>query len=97
MPLGTLLRCVTFCVKPRPAVTRRYPVLTPQTGIGAEVDIQAALKWYKQAAEGGDKRAIKRLASSGRGSNALDRRLEMEAMKEEHVAKGGKGDNCVVM
>lgn len=57
------------------------------------------MKWYKQAAEGGDKRATKRLASTNRTGNAvLDRRLEMEAMKEENGGKAGaKGDNCVIM
>lgn len=59
----------------------------------------SAMKWYRDAAEGGDKRATKRLASNARGSKALDRRLEMEAMKEE--TKGGsensKGDNCLIM
>lgn len=70
-----------------------------QTGIGTEADMGAAMKWYRDAAEGGDKRAIKRLASNARGSKALDRRLEMEAMKEE--TKGGsehsKGDGCLIM
>jgi TPR repeat protein len=56
------------------------------------------MKWYRQAADGGDKRAAKRLASSNRtGVSALDRRLEMEAMKEDHGVKGAKGDNCVIM
>jgi len=56
------------------------------------------LKWYKQAAEGGDNRATKRLASNARGSKALDRRVEMEAMKENSsAAKDGKGDNCIIM
>ena len=68
-----------------------------KTGIGAEVDLAAAIKWYKQAAEGGDQRAIKRLAATGRGSNALDRRLEMEEMKNERRQKDGKGDGCVIM
>ncbi|OWT39454.1 protoplast regeneration and killer toxin resistance protein [Cryptococcus neoformans Bt1] len=53
-----------------------------ETGIGIEANPQAALTWYKQAAEGGDKRAAKRLATGSR-SSALDRRLEMEALKEE--------------
>jgi hypothetical protein len=56
------------------------------------------MKWYKQAADGGDKRATKRLASSHRtGNTVLDRRLEMEAMKEDNGQKGAKGDGCVVM
>ncbi|OCF43887.1 protoplast regeneration and killer toxin resistance protein [Kwoniella heveanensis CBS 569] len=74
-----------------------------ETGIGSEANPQGAMKWYKMAAEGGDKRAAKRLASGGggggaggRGSAALDRRLEMEAMKEEHQAKGGK-ESCLIM
>jgi TPR repeat protein len=60
--------------------------------------MQEAIKWYKQAAEGGDKRATKRLASNARGSTALDRRLEMEAMKEDSgITKGAKGDSCMIM
>lgn len=70
-----------------------------QTGVGTDADVQESMKWYKQAAEGGDKRATKRLASTNRTGNAvLDRRLEIEAMKEDHAGKGGaKGDGCVVM
>jgi TPR repeat protein len=70
-----------------------------QTGIGIEADPSEAMKWYKQAAEGGDKRAQKRLVGGTRGqSQALDRRLELEAMKEEHKGNAnGKGDGCVVM
>ncbi|WRT69591.1 uncharacterized protein IL334_006580 [Kwoniella shivajii] len=69
-----------------------------ETGIGIEVNAQASMKWYELAAEGGDKRATKRLAAGYKsgGGAALDRRLEMEAMKEEHQAKGGK-DSCIVM
>ena len=69
-----------------------------QTGVGTEANIQEAMKFYRQAAEGGDKRAQKRLQSNNRnGMSALDRRLEMEAMKEDHGTKGNKGDGCVVM
>ncbi|WWC92909.1 uncharacterized protein L201_007871 [Kwoniella dendrophila CBS 6074] len=73
-----------------------------ETGIGAEANSQAAMKWYKLAADGGDKRASKRLASGGSKGNgaggvALDRRLEMEAMKEEHKSKGGDKDSCIIM
>ncbi|RSH93388.1 hypothetical protein EHS25_007744 [Saitozyma podzolica] len=70
-----------------------------ETGIGIEADPSEAMKWYKQAAEGGDKRAQKRLVGGTRGqSQALDRRLELEAMKEEHKGNAnGKGDGCVVM
>jgi TPR repeat protein len=65
--------------------------------VGIEANMPEALKWYKQAADGGDNRATKRLASSSR-SKALDRRVEMEAMKESSsVAKDGKGDNCIIM
>jgi TPR repeat protein len=54
--------------------------------------MQEAMKWYKQAAEGGDNRA------TARGSKALDRRVEMEAMKENSSStKDGKGDNCIIM
>lgn len=59
----------------------------------------AAMTWYKLAADSGDKRAQKRL-QSGSKSAALDRRLEMEALKEERGTKGGKGgdkEGCVVM
>ena len=56
------------------------------------------MKFYRKAAEGGDKRAQKRLQANNRnGMSALDRRLEMEAMKEDHGLKSGKGDSCVVM
>ena len=49
-------------------------------------------------AEGGDKRAQKRLQSNDRrGMTALDQRAEMDAMKEDHGFKGGKADSCVVM
>lgn len=69
-----------------------------QTGVGTDADVNEAMKWYRQAAEGGDKRATKRLASSNRtGMSALDRRVEMEAMKEESGVKGAKGDGCVIM
>lgn len=60
------------------------------------------MKWYRQAAEGGDKRATRRLASNNKGGpvSALDRRLEMEAMKDDLPGrrKGSKDqDNCVIM
>jgi hypothetical protein len=81
--------------------TERAELTTSQTGIGTEPDLGEAMMWYKKASEGGDKRAQKRLAGGGGsktgGSGALDRRLEMEAMKEEHKGGGAKGDNCVVM
>jgi hypothetical protein len=55
------------------------------------------MKWYKLAAEGGDRRATKRLASNNRdGLSALDRRVELEALKEEQLGKGGK-EGCTVM
>ncbi|WVQ79276.1 hypothetical protein IAT38_001372 [Cryptococcus sp. DSM 104549] len=74
-----------------------------ETGIGIEADPAAAIPWYRQAAEGGDKRATKRLAqgATSRGGAALDRRLEMEAMKSDNVIGGGSGgkdkDGCVIM
>lgn len=73
-----------------------------ETGIGTEPDLQGAMKWYKQAAEGGDRRAQKRLTSQAQGrggSNVLDRRLEMEALKEERLLNKstGKGDGCLIM
>ena len=56
------------------------------------------MRFYRSAAEGGDKRAQKRLQSNDRrGMTALDRRAEMDAMKEDHAFKGGKSDGCVVM
>lgn len=56
-----------------------------------------AMTWYKRAAESGDKRAVKRLQTGSR-SAALDRKLEMEAMKEERGAKGkGDKEGCRVM
>ncbi|TYJ57779.1 hypothetical protein B9479_001389 [Cryptococcus floricola] len=83
-----------------------------ETGLGTDANPAAAQTWYKQAAEGGDKRAAKRLAAGGGSrSAALDRRLEMEALKEErsllsHSANsgsksgGGKDkdkDGCLIM
>lgn len=90
-PLGSPFQI--SCLINRLAETRR------QTGIGTEQDPQQAMKYYRQAAEGGDRRAQKRLQNNNRGGmSALDRRLEMEAMKEDRmVAKDGKGDGCVVM
>ena len=70
-----------------------------QTGVGAEPDMAAAMTWYKLASDNGDKRAQRRL-QSGNKSQALDRRLEMEALKEERSAKGGRGgdkEGCRVM
>ncbi|CAD6564166.1 MAG: hypothetical protein TREMPRED_003904 [Tremellales sp. Tagirdzhanova-0007] len=69
-----------------------------ETGIGTEADLDQAMRFYRSAAEGGDKRAQKRLQSNDRrGMTALDRRAEMDAMKEDHAFKGGKSDGCVVM
>ncbi|ODO06833.1 hypothetical protein I350_04193 [Cryptococcus amylolentus CBS 6273] len=83
-----------------------------ETGLGTDANPAAAQIWYKKAAEGGDKRAAKRLAAGGGSrSAALDRRLEMEALKEErsllsHSANsgsksgGGKDkdkDGCLIM
>lgn len=55
------------------------------------------MKFYRLAAEGGDKRAAKRLAGGMSGNAALNRRSEMDAMKDG----AGKGkddkDGCVVM
>jgi hypothetical protein len=57
------------------------------------------MHWYKLAADGGDKRATKRLNSSAAGGaarSALDRRQEMEAFKAESNGKGSK-DGCTIM
>jgi hypothetical protein len=56
------------------------------------------MKWYRLASEGGDKRAGKRLAAGMNGTAALNRRLELEAMKEGGAggAKGDK-DGCLIM
>jgi hypothetical protein len=55
------------------------------------------MEWYKKAADAGDKRATKRIQTGSR-SAALDRRLEIEAMKDENI-KGGKDgkDSCLIM
>lgn len=55
------------------------------------------MEWYKKAADAGDKRATKRIQTGSR-SAALDRRLEIEAMKDGDI-KGGKDgkEGCVVM
>lgn len=55
------------------------------------------MKWYRLAAEGGDKRASKRLAAGMNGTAALNRRGEMEAMKEGHSSGNKDKDGCVVM
>ncbi|KAK4688734.1 uncharacterized protein P7C73_g1382, partial [Tremellales sp. Uapishka_1] len=69
-----------------------------ETGIGTEASLPAAMKWYKSAAEGGDKRATKRLASNNRGGmSALDRRVELDAMKEDLPGKNGGKDGCLIM
>ena len=82
--------------EPSPASCSAHPY--PQTGVGADPDPAEALKWYRKAAEEGDKRAQKRLQSNNRtGMSALDRRLEMEAMKEDHGLNKGKGDGCLIM
>lgn len=60
------------------------------------------MEWYKKAADAGDKRATKRIQTGSR-SNALDRRLEIEAMKDENIRGGGNGggkdgkEGCVIM
>jgi hypothetical protein len=55
------------------------------------------MEWYKKAADAGDKRATKRIQTGSR-SAALDRRLEIEAMKDENI-KGGKDgkESCLIM
>lgn len=69
-----------------------------ETGIGTEANMPSAMAFYRSAAENGDKRAQKRLQTNDRrGMTALDRRAEMDAMKEDHGFKGVKGDSCVVM
>ncbi|KAI9639039.1 uncharacterized protein MKK02DRAFT_21775 [Dioszegia hungarica] len=68
-----------------------------ETGIGADADLKTAMEWYKKAADAGDKRATKRIQTGSR-SAALDRRLEVEAMKDENLKAGKDGkDGCVIM
>lgn len=55
------------------------------------------MKWYKKAADQGDKRATRRI-QTGTRSAALDRRLEMEAMKDEKLVNSKEGkDGCRIM
>ncbi|EJT45156.1 protoplast regeneration and killer toxin resistance protein [Trichosporon asahii var. asahii CBS 2479] len=69
-----------------------------ETGVGVEANMGQAMKWYRLASEGGDKRAARRLAGGMNGNAALNRRVEMEALKEGKAAgKGGDKDGCVVM
>ncbi|ORX37804.1 hypothetical protein BD324DRAFT_623399 [Kockovaella imperatae] len=69
-----------------------------ETGVGTAPDLNEAMKYYRKAAEAGDKRAQKRLLANNRtGVHALDRRLEMEAMKEDNGLGKSKGDGCVIM
>lgn len=56
-----------------------------------------AMKWYRLASEGGDKRAARRLAGGMNGNAALNRRVEMEALKEGRQAGGKDKDGCTVM
>lgn len=56
------------------------------------------MKFYRQAAEGGDKRAAKRLAGGVSGGGAaLNRQREADAMKEAGM-NGKNGDkDCIIM
>lgn len=68
-----------------------------QTGVGVPANIQQAMKFYRQAAEGGDKRAAKRLAGGVSGGGAaLNRQREMDSMKEGANGKD-KDKDCVIM
>lgn len=56
------------------------------------------MKFYRQAAEGGDKRAAKRLAGGVSGGGAaLNRRGETEAMKDANANGKAEGKDCVIM
>jgi hypothetical protein len=58
------------------------------------------MKFYRQAAEGGDKRATKRLAGGVSGGGAaLNRQREMDAMKEAGGMNGKDkdGKDCIIM
>lgn len=71
-----------------------------ETGVGVDANLPQAMKWYRLAADGGDKRAAKRLAGGMNGSAALNRRHEAEAMKDGKPLPGGGDkdkDGCVVM
>jgi TPR repeat protein len=69
--------------------------------VGVPANLQEAMRWYRKAAENGDKRAQRRLLTpNDRGQmSALDRRLEMEAMKDEHLGarQDKSGDGCRIM
>lgn len=57
-----------------------------------------AMKWYRLASEGGDKRAARRLAGGMNGNAALNRRDEMVALKEGKAGgKAGDKDGCNIM
>ncbi|WOO84155.1 Protein SKT5 [Vanrija pseudolonga] len=70
-----------------------------ETGVGVEPNLANAMKWYRLATDGGDKRAAKRLAQGMSGAGALNRRLEVEAMKGGGGAPGKKEDkgDCIIM
>lgn len=55
------------------------------------------MKWYRLATDGGDKRAAKRLAQGMSGAGALNRRLEVEAMKGGAPGKKEDKGDCIIM
>jgi TPR repeat protein len=68
-----------------------------ETGVGVDPNLPAAMKWYRLASEGGDKRAAKRLAAGMNGTAALNRRLEMDALKDSGSNDSKDKENCVIM
>lgn len=68
-----------------------------ETGVGVPPNIQQAMKFYRQAAEGGDKRAAKRLAGGVAGNSAtFNRRVEQEDIADVRNGKD-KDKDCVIM
>ncbi|KAF7791110.1 hypothetical protein EIP86_002071 [Pleurotus ostreatoroseus] len=72
-----------------------------EVGIGTEPDLTEAIKWYKRAAEQGDKRASQRLKSS-KGPRVMPGSAGAAAMlhRDDSDAGSGKGPkdkDCIIM
>lgn len=70
--------------------------LSPQTGIGTAANQAEALKWFKLAAEAGDKRAEKRL--KGVPVSQIDASGMASQDRKEMLGGGSSGkDGCLIM
>jgi hypothetical protein len=89
-----------------PSFTHCYDAKPSQVGIGAPISPENAIKWYKLAAENGDKRAASRLANfskagikaSGAGATREELLARAAAADGDSTDSGGKRDkDCVIM